>query len=92
MCCPRGQSSANRVNDFAAIPADDWRWMPKRLLNGYVDKLMAAAADDIVLTETFVRTLHLIEPPGRPMRPSMLMHIINGHHRHAIAPAVGVRP
>jgi 2-polyprenyl-6-methoxyphenol hydroxylase-like FAD-dependent oxidoreductase len=72
---------ANRLNDFAAFPADDWRAAPKRLLNWYMDKLMAAAANDIVLTETFVRTLHLIDSPGRLMHPTMLMRIVNGQRR-----------
>lgn len=78
---------ANRINDFAAFPADDWRSVPKRLLNWYVDKVMAAAADDSVLTETFLRTVHLIEPPSRLMHPTILMRIINGNRRHATASA-----
>ena len=48
---------------------------------------MAAAANDIVLTETFVRTLHLIDSPGRLMHPAMLMRIVNGQRRRATTPA-----
>ena len=81
---------ANRLNDFAVFPADDWRSIPKRLLNWYVDKLMAAAANDMTLTETFVRTLHLLDPPSRLMHPAMLIRIINGHRRHTLAPTVSV--
>jgi 2-polyprenyl-6-methoxyphenol hydroxylase-like FAD-dependent oxidoreductase len=76
---------ANRINDFATFPADDWRSIPKRLLNWYMDRLMAAAANDIVLTETFVRTLHLIESPGRLMHPAMVARVINGQRRPASA-------
>jgi hypothetical protein len=52
-----------------------------------MDKLMAAAANDIVLTEIFVRTLHLIDSPGSLMRPTMLMRIINGQRRRATTAA-----
>jgi 2-polyprenyl-6-methoxyphenol hydroxylase-like FAD-dependent oxidoreductase len=78
----------NRINDFVFYPAQDWRAVPKRLLNWYMDKLMAAAANDIVLTEMFVRTLHLLDPPSRLMHPDMLMRIINGQRRRAGA-AIG---
>lgn len=78
---------ANRLNDFVAIPVDDWRSVPKRLLNWYMDKFMAAAANDIVLTETFVRILHLVEPSSRLMHPEMLMRIVKGQRRRATTPA-----
>jgi hypothetical protein len=78
---------ANRLNDFVAIPADGWRSVPKWLLNWYMDKFMAAAANDIVLTETFVRILHLVEPSSRLMHPAMLMRIVKGQRRRATTPA-----
>jgi len=77
----------NRLNDFVAIPADDWRSVPKRFLNWYMDKFMAAAATDIVLTETFVRILHLVEPASRLVHPAMLMRVIRNQRRHAPASA-----
>jgi len=77
----------NRFNDFAAIPADDWRSMPKRFLNWYMDRFMAAAATDIVLTETFVRILHLVEPASRLAHPALLMRVIRSQRRPAPASA-----
>ena len=77
----------NRFNDFAAIPADDWRSVPKRFLNWYMDKFMAAAATDIVLTETFVRILHLVEPASRLAHPALLMRVIRSRRRPAPASA-----
>jgi 2-polyprenyl-6-methoxyphenol hydroxylase-like FAD-dependent oxidoreductase len=73
---------SNRLNDFAAFPADDWRSIPKSILNWYLDKMMAAASNDIVLTETFVRMLHMIDSPSRLMHPAMLMRIIRGQAEH----------
>jgi hypothetical protein len=75
------------LNDFAVFPADDWRSVPKRLINWYMDRFMAAAAEDIVLTETFVRILHLVEPASRLMHPAMLMRVIRSQRRPAPASA-----
>jgi 2-polyprenyl-6-methoxyphenol hydroxylase-like FAD-dependent oxidoreductase len=69
---------SNRFNDFVALPADDWRSVPKRFLNWLQDKWMAAAANDIVLTETFVRTIHMVDPASRLIHPAILMRVLNG--------------
>lgn len=71
----------NRLNDFAVSPADDWRSVPQRLLNWQTDKVMAAAADDIRLTEAFMRILQLLDPPSRLLRPSLLRRVINRNRR-----------
>lgn len=72
---------ANRLNDFAVSPVHDWRSLPQRLLNWHTDKVMAAAANDMVLTETFIRTLGLIDRPSRLLRPSMLLRVVRGNRR-----------
>jgi 2-polyprenyl-6-methoxyphenol hydroxylase-like FAD-dependent oxidoreductase len=75
---------ANRLNDFAVSPVNDWRSVPQRLLNWHLDKVMAAAANDMVLTEAFLRTLALIDSPRRLLRPSMLMRVIKGNRRRTV--------
>jgi hypothetical protein len=45
---------------------------------------MAAAANDMVLTEAFLRTLALIDSPRRLLRPSMLMRVIKGNRRRTV--------
>ncbi|WIM86740.1 2-polyprenyl-6-methoxyphenol hydroxylase-like oxidoreductase [Candidatus Mycobacterium wuenschmannii] len=72
---------SNRLNDFALRPVDDWRAVPQRVLNWNLDKVVAAAADDIVLSEAFMRTLTLTGAPSRLLRPSMLMRVIRGNRR-----------
>jgi flavin-dependent dehydrogenase len=76
---------ANRFNDFIALPVDGWRSVARRILNRGQDKVMAAAANDIVLTELFVRTIHLVDSPIRLMHPAMLMRVISGQRRHSRA-------
>ena len=74
---------ANRLNDFMVSPADDWSRFPKQLLNWYVDKVFAAAAKDMAITEAFVRMLNLLDPPTALMHPSLLRRVIAAHRRRA---------
>ena len=78
---------SNRLNDVIAIPVDGWRALPRRGLNWGRDRVMAAAANDIVLTELFVRTIHLVDSPSRLMHPAMLRRVVNGQRRRATASA-----
>lgn len=72
---------ANRLNDFATAPTTGWRVFPQRLFNWYTDKLAAAAADDIVLAEAFMRMVNLIDPPAKLLTPSMSMRVVTGNLR-----------
>jgi hypothetical protein len=74
---------ANRINDFAVSPADGWRSIPQRLLNWHTEKVMTAAADDIVLTEAFMRVLQLLDPPVGLLRPALSMRVITGNRRRS---------
>jgi hypothetical protein len=78
---------ANRLNDFALSPVNDWRARPQRLLNWHTDKVAAAAADDIVLTEAFMRVVQLLDPPIGLLRPALSMRVVTGNRRRAKAPA-----
>ena len=71
----------NRLNDFAVIPVHGWRAIPQRILNWQLDKVMAAASNDIEVTEVFLRTLGLVESPNRLFRPSMLWRVLKGSRR-----------
>ncbi len=78
---------ANRVNDFAVTPVDGWRSIAQQLLIWHRDKVMAAASQDLALTEAFLRVIGLIDPASRMLRPSMLMRVIAGNLRPSNARA-----
>ena len=72
---------ANRLNDFALAPTTGWLTVPQRLFNWYTDKLAAAASDDIVLAEAFMRMVNLVDPPMKFLTPSMTMRVVTGNLR-----------
>jgi hypothetical protein len=72
---------ANRLNDFAVLPAHGWRSAPQRILNWQLDKVMAAASDDIAITEAFLRVIGLTSPASRLLRPAMLIRVIKANRR-----------
>ncbi|KWX25468.1 hypothetical protein AFM11_04225 [Mycolicibacterium wolinskyi] len=69
---------ANRFTDFNFTPTDDWRTKPRRLLNRGMDRVWAALATDIVLAETFIRKLQLVDPPTAMLQPAMLRRLLAG--------------
>ena len=68
----------NRLLDFSVAPADDWQRTPKRLVNRVTDRVWSAAENDIVLTETFVRTIELLDPITIWLQPATVKRIIGG--------------
>ena len=76
---------ANRVVDFVVIPTDGWRGVPKRAANAAMSVLWRAAAHDIRLTETWIRSIELLDPPTVWLRPSTLRRIVVGGLRPAPA-------
>lgn len=79
----------NRALDFVLTPAEDWRSTPKRLINYVTDKVWAAAANDIGLTETFLRTIELLDTQAVWLRPVQIKRILTAYRKsnHATGPA-----
>lgn len=75
----------NRLVDFSVTPAGRWLSIPQKLLNWCLDRVYAAAANDIVLTEAFVRALELLDPPTAMWRPALLRRIVMGNRRRTTA-------
>jgi 2-polyprenyl-6-methoxyphenol hydroxylase-like FAD-dependent oxidoreductase len=69
---------SNRMLDFSVAPADDLRRIPKRLLNRITEKVWVSAETDTVMTETFVRTIELLDPITVWLQPATLKRIVGG--------------
>lgn len=80
----------NRALDFILTPAADWRATPKRLANFFVDMVWAAAANDIALTETFLRTIELLDTQAVWFKPAQLKRILAAYRPKSHAS--GTRP
>jgi 2-polyprenyl-6-methoxyphenol hydroxylase-like FAD-dependent oxidoreductase len=69
----------NRALDFVLTPAEDWRATPKRLINRVTERVWAAAANDIALTETFLRTIELIDTQTAWLKPTQIKRILSAY-------------
>ena len=69
---------SNRLLDFSVAPADDWRRIPKRLINRITEKVWSSAEADTTMTETFVRTIELLDPITVWLQPATLKRIVGG--------------
>lgn len=67
---------ANRLNDFTFLPTSGWKAWPQRALNDYVTAYMAAASEDVALSETFLRMLQGVGPGTSLMRPGQVARVI----------------
>lgn len=80
----------NRALDFILTPAEDWRTTPKRLANFVVDKVWASAANDTALTETFLRTIELLDTQAVWLKPAQITRIVAAYRPKSHA--TGTRP
>lgn len=63
------------------------RPLPVRVINSYVDRVLAAAETDVVLAERFFRVSWLIDPPTRLLRPSTMVRVLAGNLRRPTPPS-----
>jgi hypothetical protein len=52
-----------------------------RLANRYMERVLAAAESDTVITERFFRVTNLVDPPARLLHPSVMMRVATGNRR-----------
>ncbi|MDQ7810291.1 FAD-binding monooxygenase [Amycolatopsis sp. A133] len=64
--------------DLGFPGAEGRRTLATRLANAYVPRLRTAAAGDSALTEAFLRTAGLVDPPQAIMRPGVLRKVFFG--------------
>lgn len=75
----------NQLNDFSVSPVEGRRSVLRRLMTWRMDKTLAAAASDIVLTEAFFRITNLIDPPTRLLHPSSIIRVAAANRRCSAA-------
>ena len=46
------------------------------MINAYIDRVLAAAERDIVLTEQFLKVQYLLVPPTTLMRPGTMARVL----------------
>jgi 2-polyprenyl-6-methoxyphenol hydroxylase-like FAD-dependent oxidoreductase len=57
-----------------------------RLSNWYTERVLTAAENDPVVTETFFRVMNLVDPPSRLMRPAIVRRVAAGASRRGRTP------
>ncbi|GAB3344632.1 FAD-dependent oxidoreductase [Modestobacter lapidis] len=76
------------VGGDLAFPAVEGRRTPRvRLLNAYVPRLHAAAADDATLARAFVGVTGLVDHPATLLRPGVAARVVRHAVRAALRPA-----
>lgn len=71
----------NRFNDLALFPGTGQLAGPALWLNRRLDTMIAAAASDGELIESFLRVVHLVDSPVRLLQPSVTLRLFGAHRR-----------
>nr|WP_231964207.1 2-polyprenyl-6-methoxyphenol hydroxylase-like oxidoreductase [Mycobacterium sp. E2699] len=61
-----------------------------RLLNGYVERVLAAAESDAVIVDQFTRVTSLLDPASRLLRPEMICRVARARLRKPRDRSIGV--
>lgn len=61
--------------DLAQPQVEGRRSLATRASAKYTDGLLAATTSHLAVTEQFLRVMHLIDPPSRLLRPSVMMRV-----------------
>lgn len=67
--------------DLALPEVEGPRPMALRAVNAYLNRLLAAAEHDPVLTEQFLRVINFLDPPGRLVAPGTVRRVLAGNLR-----------
>jgi len=67
--------------DLALPEVEGPRTVPGRVINVYLDRLLAAAERDSVLTDRFLRVAGFLDPPAKLFHPAVLRRVVAGNLR-----------
>jgi flavin-dependent dehydrogenase len=75
----------NRIFDFTVVPSGNWRLNLQKLVALGMDRVYGAATTDLVVAETIIRTIQLLDRITALLRPSVFSRVF-GNHRKATGP------
>lgn len=56
-----------------------------RIINAYLDRVLAAAETDPAVVQQFLRSMNLIDPPSHLLRPSMMLRVMKKSRGRSVA-------
>jgi 2-polyprenyl-6-methoxyphenol hydroxylase-like FAD-dependent oxidoreductase len=79
-------------SDLSIPQVEGHRPLPVRLVNAYIERVLTAAEDDMVLTERFLKVQYLLTPPTTLMRPATMARVIAGNLRRRRSQSASLTP
>ena len=74
------------VNSDLALPQiEGKRPLSVRIINAYLDRVLATAETDPAVVQQFLRSMNLIDPPAELLRPSTVLRVIKKSRRRTVA-------
>ncbi|OQZ88299.1 2-polyprenyl-6-methoxyphenol hydroxylase-like oxidoreductase [Mycobacterium alsense] len=56
-----------------------------RMINAYLDRVLAAAETDPAVVQQFMRSMNLVDPPSRLLRPSTMLRVLKKSRKRRVA-------
>ncbi|OBG19292.1 NAD(P)/FAD-dependent oxidoreductase [Mycobacterium sp. 852002-51057_SCH5723018] len=72
-------------SDLALPQIDGKRTASIRIGNAYLERVLTAAETDPFVLQQFMRTLNLLDPPSRMLRPSTVVRVIKTSRKRTLA-------
>jgi 2-polyprenyl-6-methoxyphenol hydroxylase-like FAD-dependent oxidoreductase len=76
------------VGSDLALPQISGKRPPSiRLINAYLDRVLAAAETDPAVVQQFLRSMNLVDPPSHLLRPSIMLRVLKKSRKRDVASA-----
>jgi 2-polyprenyl-6-methoxyphenol hydroxylase-like FAD-dependent oxidoreductase len=72
-------------SDLALPQIPGKRPLSVRIINAYLDRLLAAAETDPAVVQQFLRFMGMVDPPSQLLRPSMMLRVLNAPRKRSVA-------
>lgn len=71
-------------SDLALPQIPGKRPLSIRIINAYLDRVLAAAETDPAVVQQFLRSMNLIDPPSRMLRPPTMLRVLKKSRRRGV--------